>query len=66
MPHWEPDLLVFAKPGELYILGSLKEVASAAMRAHGTNRTFSTGLACLKFRFVSSPLVVSATQMVIY
>jgi hypothetical protein len=50
------DLLAFAKQSGYNMLGSSKSrPASAAGRAHRTNRTFNTGLACLKFRFVSSP-----------
>lgn len=58
VPHSGRDLPHFAKQASYKILGSSNSLpASATGSAHRTNRTFSTGLACLKLRFVPSPLL---------
>jgi hypothetical protein len=60
MPHSDRDLLHFAKPAGYNILGSSqKPTGLGCWSTHRTNKASNTGLACLKFRFVSSPLAAN-------
>ena len=64
MPHSDRDLLHFAKPAGYNILGSSqKPTGLGCWSTHRTNKASNTGLACLKFRFVSSPPVVDTVDL---